>query len=258
MYRSLDPEKLLATIAIVRHRVMKVFPDSGLREVSGEVEAAARHVLHEGEQLRRPLWKMRLLIATGILALISAPVAVGYFLNFDRTFETLADFMQATDAGFNVLLLMAGGVAFLISTENRVKRTRALRSLNQLRSLAHVIDMHQLSKDPGMGHLALDEPRPLRRRPRVVRTDTDLWFYLSFCSDLLAVLGKLAAWYADFMTDRSVLQTVNGIENLCSDTSRKVWQKMNFIEVPPPDATPGALAISASGGMPSSLATPAG
>ena len=260
MYRRLNPHKILSTIRLVRGRVQKLFPQSGLGEVSSEVLAAAEDVLEEGRKLRRPLWKLRCLIAASTLLLIAIPILVGMSLKFDTAFDSLADFMQATDAGFNVLILLTGGIIFLISTENRVKRNRTLRSLNQLRSLAHVIDMHQLSKDPGMLRIADLEPRGDRIRPPCIRSDEHLWYYLSFCCDLLAVLGKLAAWYAEFQTDRAVLQTVNGIENLCSDTARKVWQKMSFLAVPaaaPGLAGDGAAATSKSAEMPPRPEVPA-
>ena len=37
---------------------------------------------------------------------------------------------------------------FLFSLEGRLKRRTALRMLHRLRSIAHVVDMHQLTKDP--------------------------------------------------------------------------------------------------------------
>jgi hypothetical protein len=41
---------------------------------------------------------------------------------------------------------------FLFTVENRIKRSRALKSLYVLRSLAHIIDMHQLAEN--------HDPRP--------------------------------------------------------------------------------------------------
>jgi len=37
---------------------------------------------------------------------------------------------------------------FLTTLESRVKRARALAMIHELRSIAHIIDMHQLTKDP--------------------------------------------------------------------------------------------------------------
>jgi hypothetical protein len=59
-----------------------------------------------------------------------------------------------------------------------------------------------------------------------------LWHYLTFCGDLLAVLGKLAACFAEAVTDRSVLDSINEIEMLCTALSRKIWHKMSIVKPP--------------------------
>lgn len=55
---------------------------------------------------------------------------------------------------------------------------------------------------------------------------TDLARYLDHCSDMLALIGKLAALYAERMRDEVVIEAVTEIETLTSDLSRKIWQKM--------------------------------
>jgi len=56
--------------------------------------------------------------------------------------------LQIAESAVNDLIFLGVAVFFLSSLEARVKRHEALRALHQLRSLAHVIDMHQLTKDP--------------------------------------------------------------------------------------------------------------
>ena len=43
---------------------------------------------------------------------------------------------------------IAVGTWFLMTLEQRMKRGRVLEDLHELRSFAHVVDMHQLTKDP--------------------------------------------------------------------------------------------------------------
>lgn len=241
MYRALDPDKLLATIKLFRQRITKVFPGSGLSEVSGELEETAVLCFAEAEKLKRPLWGLRAAVAVGVLLLVSLPLDVFLFLHFPVRFDNLDNFselMQATDAGFNVLVLLTGAAFFLVSVENRVKRRSALRVLHELRSLAHVVDMHQLSKDPVMDVAALDDGTRLSDRPRAIRQAQDLWFYLSFSTDLLSVIGKLAACFAHSQTDRTVLDTVNEIETISTALSRKIWQKMSLVKPPHPVLRP--------------------
>ena len=51
----------------------------------------------------------------------------------------------------NIIVLMGAALFFLVTIEDRLKRRRALTALHELRSIVHVIDMHQLTKDPSMG-----------------------------------------------------------------------------------------------------------
>jgi hypothetical protein len=61
-----------------------------------------------------------------------------------------------------------------------------------------------------------------------------LWYYLSFSTDLLAVIGKLSACFAQGQSDRMVLDTVNEIETVSTALSRKIWQKMSLVKPPHP------------------------
>ena len=44
--------------------------------------------------------------------------------------------------------LIGAAVLFLVTLEVRLRRQRALAAIHELRSLAHVVDMHQLTKHP--------------------------------------------------------------------------------------------------------------
>jgi len=101
-----------------------------------------------------------------------------------------------------------------------------LAALHELRSLAHVVDMHQLTKDPD------------RFRPDVVLTASsparqmsqfELSRYLDYCSEMLSLIGKIAALYAQDFDDPSVLAAVNEIESLTTGLSRKIWQKLMIV-----------------------------
>ena len=61
---------------------------------------------------------------------------------------TLPELAQGIEAAIGDVVYVAVAVFFLVTIETRVKRRRALRAIHELRSIAHVIDMHQLTKDP--------------------------------------------------------------------------------------------------------------
>ena len=60
----------------------------------------------------------------------------------------MSDLAQGLEAGVSDVIFLGVALFFLFSLEARSKRRQALAGLNDLRSIAHVIDMHQLTKDP--------------------------------------------------------------------------------------------------------------
>ena len=54
--------------------------------------------------------------------------------------------------------------------------------------------------------------------------------YLDYCTEMLSLVGKTAALFAEDTTDADVLDAVEGIEALTSDMARKVWQKIAIIQ----------------------------
>ena len=126
----------------------------------------------------------------------------------------------------NDLVFAAIAVFFLYALPGRMARERLLTQLHRLRSLAHIVDMHQLTKDP-------ERLRPGFRSthdsmdPHLGRDDLER--YLDYCSELLSMVGKVAALCAEESQDAVVLDTVSTIENLTTSMSRKIWQKISLL-----------------------------
>ncbi|MDP2775712.1 MAG: hypothetical protein Q8O61_19315, partial [Nocardioides sp.] len=106
------------------------------------------------------------------------------------------------------------------------QRGRTLALLHQLRSTAHIIDMHQLTKDP-------EQLRPSYTMTSVSQpldlTRDEMERYLDYCSELLSLVGKTAALCAEESRDAVVLDTVNSIEELTTGMARKIWQKISTL-----------------------------
>jgi hypothetical protein len=126
----------------------------------------------------------------------------------------------------NLLLLAGGAIWFLVTAEQRVKRRRTMRALYELRSFAHVIDMHQLTKDPT---IVLGGGQPTSASPERRMSLFELSRYLDYCTEMLALIAKLAALYAGATQDENVISAVNEMENLTSDLGRKIWQKIMIL-----------------------------
>ena len=54
--------------------------------------------------------------------------------------------------------------------------------------------------------------------------------YFDYCSEMLSLIGKVAALYVQGFPDSVALQAVDDIEGLTTSLSRKIWQKIMIIE----------------------------
>lgn len=227
MYRELSAPLTTKTIETLRRRISERFPDSGLLRVCEELLAVAQEAEAKSERIGRPNLWLRLLVAVVIAGalLVGAYGLVGVDLKLSRT--GIGDIIQVADSAFNTIVVIGAALLFLVTVENRVKRYRALEALHELRSLAHVIDMHQLGKDP-----AVILSRPTASSPKRELSQAELSRYLDYCSEMLSLIGKLAALYAQRLHDSSVVAGVNEIELLTTGLSRKIWQKLVLLDRP--------------------------
>jgi hypothetical protein len=143
--------------------------------------------------------------------------------------------LQGLEAGLNEAVLLGVVVFFLFTLEGRLKRARALAALHELRSIAHIVDMHQLTKDPEGLHRVSNTASS----PRRDLAPPELARYLDYCTELLAIVSKVAAVYAERFRDPVALSAVDEVEGLVSGLSRKIWQKI-MIVIAQPDGAPSA------------------
>ena len=60
-------------------------------------------------------------------------------------------------------------------------------------------------------------------------TDFELSRYLNYCSEMLSLIGKVAALYVQRFDDPVALSAVNEMEDLTTGLSRKIWQKIMIL-----------------------------
>ena len=227
MYRALDPARIIATCEQLGNRIGERFPDSGLRRVSAELLAMARESAARIQRLHRPHWPTRLAVLVGLLGLFGA--AFGILLSFrvHTNVSGLSDLLQGLEAAVNDAVFVGIAIYFLLTVEARVKRRTALRALHELRSIAHVIDMHQLTKDPEQ---LLSPAMSTASSPQREMTRFGLARYLDYCSEMLSITSKLAALYVQYFNDAVVLSAVNDIQSLAVGLSGKIWQKIVILD----------------------------
>src|ERR1043166_3903930 len=84
-----------------------------------------------------------------LLSIAIIALAVLMILNIHQfRFDDYTNFIQALEASISSVVFIGAAIVFLVTWENRIKRRRALKAIHELRALAHIIDMHQLTKDP--------------------------------------------------------------------------------------------------------------
>ncbi len=225
-YRRIDPARVILTAEQLQARIEDRFRGSGLYRVAGTLVDVSRAIADDVEKMQAPIVWVRVLRFATIIAGIAVIGFVLTMLSFDRIDTGAFDFVQGIEATLNTLLLVGLGIVTLFQMEVRIKRREVFKRLHELRSIIHVIDMHQLTKDPA----ALSQGfTPAPNSPRRTLSAPDLSRYLDYCSELLSITGKLAALYAQSVDDEVVVRTVNDVETLGSSLSRKIWQKIIMI-----------------------------
>lgn len=220
MYQSLDPARIIDTLRKLHGRIEQRFPNSGLGKVCAELVTTAEASSAEAARLSERNWPLRMAVWSLVALGVIAQIAAARFLHLEQV-EANVGLLQSLEAAVNLLILFGGALWFLMTLEERLKRRRALDALHTLRSMAHVIDMHQLTKDP----VALVR----ERAPPRAMTKFELTRYLDYCAEMLALIGKLGALFGERMRDPVVMEAVTEVENLTTGLARKIWQKITLL-----------------------------
>ena len=226
-YRTLDAAKIEETAARLAERVLARFPDSSLHKVADELTVLTRDLGRDALKLEQPVWWLRALAVATVIAAAFVFAHVGTLISFERISTGAFDAVQGIEAGINTIIFAGAGLYALVTLEERFKRARALKSLHALRSVIHIIDMHQLTKDPAAlsaGYVST------KASPKRTLSPAELTRYLDYCSEMLSITGKVAALYAQSINESGVVEAVNDIEALGTNLSRKIWQKIMLIE----------------------------
>jgi hypothetical protein len=224
-YRALDPTKIVETLERLELRISSRFPNSGLSRVCDGLIDIAKQTSQRIDYVSRPNWTLRLLLILMTGAALLILVYLASLVAVMKGTDQWSDTVQGLDALFNLLVLLGGGAFFVSTLETRWKRARALTALHELRSIVHVIDMHQLTKDPSAMGAVRTPTSPARNL-----TPVELVRYLDYCSEMLSLTAKCSALYAERLSDAVIVDTVGDLERLTSDLSNKIWQKITIIE----------------------------
>lgn len=224
---TLDPEKIEETIVRLQRRVAERFPDSGLSKVCEQLQLIGHHARERSRQIALPNRTLRFLIGAFIVLIVVGTFLTAWGLNVPMKVDNFADLVQSIEAGINDVVLIGAALFFLMTLETRFKRRKALAAIHELRAIAHIIDMHQLTKDP---ERILMSGQETSSSPKRTLTTFELGRYLEYCSEMLALVGKLAAVYVQHFDDSVVLEAATEVEELTTGLSQKIWQKINLAQ----------------------------
>ena len=238
-YRRLSAAEIVVTLQVLRKRIDERFPGSGLSKVAAEVHDVACENVDRVRSIRRSSPFLR----TVIFLLLAGTLGLGGYVgasllsgNIRWAPETGSDLIQEIESGLGIVVFVGAAVVYLWSVDARLKRVRALTAIHELRSLAHIVDMHQLTKDP---ERVLGRGSRTASSPRMTMTPFLLGRYLDYCSELLALIATVGALYAESFDDPLAVAAVDEIEDLTTGLSRKIWQKIMILDRVAPDAGDG-------------------
>lgn len=243
----LRADRVVETIEVLQKRINERFPQKhnelGLYRVCGQLLDIARHDSDLVARLSRPYVLLRMIVALGMLlacVLVLALTAMGLLMLvvFNQSSpgaaavaeHPLVQYVLGVEAALQLVIVTFAGMRLLPGSEAYVKRRRALPALRVLRSIVHVIDMHQLTKDPSKFIVGTGGQSRTGSSPVVELTEFQMTRYLDYCSEMLSLTAKVAALFGQAINDEVVAEVVSEIERLSGGLSQKIWQKIMILQ----------------------------
>ena len=225
---QLDPKRIYTTAKLVVDRVEDFAEATGR---GGGLKTLAKDVTDLALKAREPKGMLENLDQFGprFLFAVAVPVlgsAILFWLLPPIDWSplepaSLLGWFQMTEPILGTIFFL-GTIAILAwGFIGLLRRNAALNKLHKLRSVAHVIHSHQLKKSIRVeGQPATQDSLTLDQLKK----------YVECCSDLLAVVAKLAALKAQDVNDPVVLDASDRIERLAHDLSEDMRRKVTSAE----------------------------
>lgn len=222
-FRTLQADSIVRTTEKLHRRIVERFPNRNLRFVSAELVQIATEARARIDEYSKPNYLLRSLTILLLIAFTVAAALVLRNINLAPGELSLVDWLEVLEAGINDVLFLAAAIYFLVTLEQRLKQRKIRTAMQELRTLAHIIDAFQLTKDPQrITHRGPDT----ESSPQETLNAFELTRYLDYCSEMLSLTGKLGALYAQSDTSDATVAAVNEIELLTSGLAAKIWQKL--------------------------------
>lgn len=222
-YHELNPDRLIGILDHLQEGLEKYFPDAALGRVMEELKRLAVKAKTENARPRGALYSAILAQLAFVGLIVGFIFWISHRIRGDES-VTLVEMFQGLEAAINICIFLGIGVGFLFTLETRIRRKRVLTAIDELRSLAHIIDLHQIRKHPER----LPAGAQSSLHSDTLYSPADLVLYLDYASDMLSIVAKLAALYGKNSVDGVVLEGINSVESLTASISQKIWQKISI------------------------------
>jgi len=216
------------TINKLHKRIYDRFPNSSLADLC---KALYNVSIETGETIKwieKPNYTFRIFVSCILLILVILLVFSSKSINFKSSALDIFDFIQSIESGLNEIILIVAGIISIITVETRRKRSRIVKALNRLKCIAHIIDAHQLTKDPDT---STQQYIPTENSPKRTLTAGELSRYLDYCAEMLALTSKIGFLYVQNFDDPLSNNSFNELETLTTGLSMKIWQKINTLKL---------------------------
>jgi hypothetical protein len=223
----LRPGPVVETIGKLLARILERFGECGLSRVCADLYEIAKKDTQRAASIGRGYIGLRVLIFVTLAVGVAVFCWVLSLIDLTRTADdSVSSVLQGIEAAFNLTVLSGAAILSLLRLEQRLKRRRALAALHELRSIVHVIDMHQLTKDPSKFVVRANTPSS----PPLQLNQFQMTRYLDYCSEMLSLTSKVAVLFGQSLDDPAVAEVVSDIERISSGLSQKIWQKIIILQ----------------------------
>ncbi len=231
-FAKLDPDRVSDTIDRLYLRINERFPNSSLSHVASDLKIIASETLTRVAWIRKPNMPLRVTLVLIVGVAFFFLVKVSLFVRMSDNFFSAENFIQSFEAILSIIVFLGVTLVFVLNWESRIKQKRAVTALHELKILAHIVDMHQLTKDP---EIFLFPGPPTASSPIRNFTPFELSRYLDYCSEILSIVSKIATLYVHDFRDPVVIAVADQIEDLTTGLTQKIWQKTANLERIPLD-----------------------
>jgi hypothetical protein len=198
-----------------------MFPDRGLPDRLDALVGLTRDASRIANSIRGRSPLDFLLPALILCGIVSAGVLVATTIRL--RVDVPASFLELLgplDAAANLAFLTIGLIFLLYRVLVEKRRKKVMRMLHRIRSLVHLLDMIQLTKNL--------EPEPKSNLSIAERIR-----YLDVCSQTASLAAKSAALLIGEYDDPTVVSAVTEIEVVCCGISQKIWSKIAVLRAQP-------------------------